>query len=235
MPPRRFDPAQPEVVDRADTSRETLRAELLALAELNRKLGAHALALDQLKRFLAVTQLKSLSILDLGTGIGDIPRAIADWARKAKISVSITGVDNNPTSLDLARETAGGYPEIDWEQADLRTLPHPPGSYDLVLCSLALHHFNGPDAVTILKRIQEIARVGYIVNDLRRNGIAVWSTVLLAPFFHKNQTFQKDAIHSSRAAWSIDELRLIAERAKLENYVIRRHHWFFRMAIEGKK
>lgn len=234
-PSRHFDPNDPELIDQPGLSRALLREELQTLEKLNRQLGGHQLVLGYLQRFLSSTGKKSLSILDLGTGSADIPRVIVNYARQKQLPVSITAVDVNPEILQIAEESCRDWPEIKLERHDLRSLPYAAETFDFVLCSLVLHHFNPVDALLILQQIKKIARVGYIVNDLRRNWPAIFSTDLLVRIMIRSRVFRHDARQSCRAAFTIHELQELAEHAGLENFHIHRHQLFFRMVLEGKK
>lgn len=234
-PPRHFDPGEPELIDRPGLDRALLHEELRLLEDLNRRLSGHTLVLESVERLLGSSAPKSLSILDLGTGSADIPRAIVAWARLKKITVTITAVDGNAEILKFAKESSRDWPEIDFAQHDLRSLPFAENSFDLVLCSLALHHFNDADAMAILRRISEIARTGYAVNDLRRNWFSIWATELLVRTVVHSKIFRHDAPKSCRAAFSVAELRALGGSAGLEKFQVTRHHWIFRMILQGKK
>jgi 2-polyprenyl-3-methyl-5-hydroxy-6-metoxy-1,4-benzoquinol methylase len=178
-------------------------------------------------------QSLSLSILDLGTGLADIPRAIVAWMRERNYSVTIEAVDVNPHVVEFAGEACRDWPEIKLAQHDLRSLPYAKASFDIVLCSQALHHFGEADAVTILRRIQEIARVGYLVNDLRRNRLGIWTTELLARTVVRKGLIRHDAPKSCRAAFTMPELRAMALEADLKNFQIKRRQAGFHMVLEG--
>src|SRR3954470_19998695 len=79
VPRRRFDPNQPELIDRPDLDLDSLRHELAALEEANRRLGGHHLILHYLRQMLRRVSLKSITVLDLGTGVADIPRVLVAW------------------------------------------------------------------------------------------------------------------------------------------------------------
>jgi ubiquinone/menaquinone biosynthesis C-methylase UbiE len=143
-------------------------------------------------------------------------------------------VDRNAEILRIARENIAGWPEIHLEQADLLALPYPPGSFDIVLCSLTLHHFGEADAVAILRRIHDIARGGYIINDLRRNRIAIWLSKLMARTIITNPIARFDAPASCERAFTVAELRTMAAQAGMTNFKIRRQR-FFRMSLVGRK
>ena len=233
-PVRRFNPSSPELMDQPGLDRALLREELRTLERCNRRLGGHDLALHYVERFVSSTGARSLSILDLGTGVADIPRAIAAWARRRQLPVTITAVDGNAEILQIAGESCQAWPEIRLEQHDLRSLPFAAAGYDLVMCSLALHHFAAADAVTLLRRIHALARGGYIVNDLRRHWLAIGSTELLARLLIRSPIFRHDAAQSCRAAFTVEELGEMAERAGLGHFQIQLHHGVFRMVLEGK-
>src|SRR5947209_15786269 len=80
-PSRKFDPDQPELISRPDVDPESLFYELQILEKANRRLGGRALVLDYAGRLVQQKQLTSIRILDLGTGLADIPRALVSWCR----------------------------------------------------------------------------------------------------------------------------------------------------------
>jgi 2-polyprenyl-3-methyl-5-hydroxy-6-metoxy-1,4-benzoquinol methylase len=234
-PPRRFDPSQPEMIDRPGIDQNLLRDELRLLERTNERLGGHQLVLDYAQSLIRSARLTSLNILDLATGAADIPRAVVAWARARQLPVTITAVDVNANVLRVAMELCQGWPEIRLEHRDILSLSYAANSFDLVLCSLALHHFGWSDAVAILRRMQELARAGYVLNDLRRNRLAIWGAELLARTVIRNSVFREDAPQSCRAAFTVGELRAMAGEAELKNFRIKRHHAVFRMVLEGRK
>jgi 2-polyprenyl-3-methyl-5-hydroxy-6-metoxy-1,4-benzoquinol methylase len=234
-PIRRFDPDNLELVDRPGMARVALREELQALERCNRRLGGHDLVLRYVRRYLRLTRTPSLSILDMGTGAADIPRAIARWARQRQMPLVITAVDGNSEVLQLAAEWCQGWPEIRLEQHDLRALPYAADSFDLVLCSTTLHHFDSADAVAILRSMHKLARHGYVVNDLCRNWLAIGATELFVRALLCSPVIRHDAVQSFRGAFTVSELRAMAEGAELSHFQIIRHHAVFRMVLEGRK
>ena len=233
---RRYDAALPEMMDRRGHDPDLLRADLDVLETINRYLGGHRIVRRHLRALApdvredgtyvpsSRTSPRATTVLDLATGAGDIPRALAG-------RYNVTGVDKNPEILRIARERSPG---IRFEQHDLLDLPYAAGSFDVVLCSLALHHFAEDDVVAILRRVGEIARVGYIVNDLRRHRLAIALSKLMARTIITNPIARFDAPASCERAFTVAELDALARRAGLANYRIRRH-WAFRMALVGVK
>jgi SAM-dependent methyltransferase len=234
-PPRRFDPATPEMMDRPGQDARLLREDLLVLEKINRFLGGHRIALHYVRELFGTRNIsRPLTILDLATGSADVPRSIVRWARANDVRLQITAVDANPEILRLAKESCVGWREIQIEQANLLSLPYPSDSFDIVLCALALHHFGESDVVAILGRIRDIARVGYLVNDLRRNRIAIWLSKLMARTIITNPIARFDAPASCERAFTVAELHELARRAGMYHFRVRRHP-IFRMAVVGRK
>lgn len=234
-PPRHFDPNDSELIDRPDVDPAELRQEMATLENANRWLGAHVLMLESVRRLLGSHPPATLRVLDLGTGLADIPRALVTWARQNGLPIAVTAVDRNPIILEFARAACRDWPEISLERHDLRTLPYAPDSFDVVLCSLALHHFSAADTAAILRRMRELARCGYIASDLRRNRLAIATTWLVTLLLFHRRAFRRDAVQSCRAAFTVHELQAIAQEAGLGNFSISKQHWFFRMTLEGRK
>ena len=234
-PPRHFDPSNTELLDRPDVAPAEVRKIMETLEKANRHLGGHQLMVESVRQLLGSRRPALLRVLDLGTGLADVPRALVAWARRIGQPITVTAVDRNQKILDLAHAACRAWPEINLERHDLRALPYAPNSFDLVLCSLALHHFSAADTAGILRRMRELARHGYIASDLRRNRLAIATTRLVALVPLNSQAFRQDAVQSCRAAFTVQELRTIAQQAELENFKITRNHWFFRMTLEGRK
>jgi len=233
--PRHFDPMFPELMDREGQDPVLLRDELHTLEVLNQRHGIHGLTLYYLQQMIAYAHTSPLRILDLGTGAADLPRAVAAWAQRRQLRVQITAVDNNPVVLQYASKWCAGWPEIRVEQCELPVIQYASESFDIVICGLVLHHLSTGDAVTVLRRIHEVARVGYIVNDLCRHWLATAVVELLAALVIHNPMTRYDARASSRAAFTRDELYEMARRAGMANFEITGLHCGFRMVLVGRR
>jgi ubiquinone/menaquinone biosynthesis C-methylase UbiE len=92
-------------------------------------------------------------ILDVGTGPGRVPLAIAHTAPQ----LSIDGIDLSPAMIASARRacTAAGLDErVTFEVADVTGLPYPDATMDLVISSMSLHHWaDPPTAMRDLRRV----------------------------------------------------------------------------------
>ena len=208
--PRLFDPALPELMDRPQPVSTELEQDLRNLVSLNRHFGSHRLLKHFARRWLKPGGV--YRILDLATGAGDLPRELVKWARKRNIEISVDAVDFQPSTLAIAKALSPGFPEITWKEADIRTF-EAPEAYDLVTCSLALHHFSEEDAVKVLARCWALSRRWMLVSDLERSVPASAAIWLLTQFFYREPMTRYDARVSAQRAFSSRELLSLAKAA----------------------
>ncbi|MDP9099635.1 MAG: methyltransferase domain-containing protein [Verrucomicrobiota bacterium] len=211
---RQFNPAEPELMDRPQPVTGELASDLRNLRKLNRYFGSYRLIEHFLRRWI---QARSrMRILDLGTGSGDIPRLIVDYARSAGATVTVDAVDQQRSTLEIAQSLSHDYPEIEFFEGD--GLSFGEGGYDVVLCSLALHHFEEAAAVELLKRCRTLSNRYVLVSDLRRGVLATLGVYLLTTFIFREPMTRTDARLSAERAFSFREFRSLAERAGWKNF-----------------
>jgi ubiquinone/menaquinone biosynthesis C-methylase UbiE len=92
-------------------------------------------------------------VLDVGTGPGGVPQAIA--ARRP--SMIIDGVDLSEEMIAHAR-TRPKPGKVTYTVADVAALPFPDASFDLVISSMSLHHW--ADVATGLREIGRVLKPG---------------------------------------------------------------------------
>ena len=114
---RRFDPAEPEWMDRPQPVSPELVSDLANLRTLNRYFGSYRLIRHFLRRW--IRRGANLRILDLATGSGDIPRLVVEFARKVAAQVEIDAVDLQTSTVEIARQLSSGFPEIRYHCADI--------------------------------------------------------------------------------------------------------------------
>ncbi len=197
----------PELMDNPELDCTELRNAYRDLERVNTFLGGHNSSLEALKRILT----PSIStIIDMGCGDGSFLRVVADFCRGSQRRINLIGWDNNPKSLELAREHEKDYPEIAYELQDVLkpgTLP----DNCLITCNLFLHHFSTEAVGSILKTWMEAGAKGIMINDLHRNGAAYYLFKLFGPIFIKTSTARYDGAVSVRRGWRREELLNIAE------------------------
>jgi ubiquinone/menaquinone biosynthesis C-methylase UbiE len=212
---RTFDSQEMELMDRPQPPSPELAETLRQLEFLNRHFGGHGYARRFLRRhFQAGGRYR---VLDLATGGGDYPRAMVDWARATGVELQIDAVDANPGTVILAREFSAGYREIHFHEGDIRQFAGEP-PYDLVHCSLSMHHFPAEDAVHLLARCRTLTRNQVLVTDLERSFLTRSAVRLANTVFRHNHITVQDGETSTRRAFSFGEFRSLAERAGWERF-----------------
>lgn len=224
---RQFDPAEPELMDRPQPVTAELVSDLRNLRQLNRHFGSYALIVHFLRRWIQPGA--QLRVLDLATGSGDIPRLVIDYARKVRATVTVEAIDQQSSTLEIARGLSAHYPEIDFKQADVLSFGEE-GQYDIVLCSLALHHFDEATAVRLLERCQRLTRKFVLVSDLRRGLLASVGVYFLTALIYREPMTRTDARLSAARAFSFREFSSLAERAGWRNFGHRKFR-FARQAL----
>ena len=167
----------PELMDDPALDPAAHRHALAGLARLNRLSDSAGVLWPEI-RLLSQTG-SPLRVLDVATGSGDVPRALAAKAARAGLTnVTFAGCDISPTAVAAAADAAPG---IHFFTHDAVRDPLP-GGYDVVTCSLFLHHLSDDDAASLLAAMRAAAGRLVLVNDLARsrfNHFAVWAACRL--------------------------------------------------------
>ena len=142
---------------------------------------------------------------------------IVDYARKIGAHVDIDAIDQQAATLEIARKLSAPYPEISYRDANVLEWD-PVEPYDIVLCTLALHHFSDEDAVSALRRCRELSRRFVLVSDLRRGFFLQAGVYLLTALIFREPMTRYDARLSAVRAFSFSEMRDLAVRAGWPNF-----------------
>jgi SAM-dependent methyltransferase len=212
-----------------------LGPNLDGLGCINRLTGAVGVVIAYLER---VRQLwvrahpdgAPLTVLDVATGGADIPRAIAAWAIRRRIGVRIVAVDLHPTTVRIAAEASSGFSAITVLQADARALPFRDGSFDACLCSLALHHLEPAERPLLVRRLDRLGRLGFLVVDLVRSPAARAGIWMFTRCF-RNPLIRTDGPRSVERAYTWAEYRALAAASGIPALRLRRLPGF-RAALE---
>jgi SAM-dependent methyltransferase len=212
---RQFNPAELELMDRPQPVSAELESDLENIRELNRWFGSYALISMFLSRWIKPGV--RLRIVDLATGSGDIPRLIAEYGRKVGAGLQIDALDRQSATLEIAKRLSARYPEISFVEGDVLEW-QPTEPYDIVFCTLALHHFSEDDAVQLLQRCRALSRKFVLVSDLRRGWLGSLGVHLLTATMFREPMTKYDAQLSIARSFSFSELNHLARRAGWTNF-----------------
>lgn len=221
----------PEILDGAISDRRLLVDSFREVWGVNRYLGGMA----SLKRHLArwLPPGGKVSMLDVAAGTAEVSCALIAWAGRRGAHLAATALDNHPQVLAIARERAATEPRLRVMAGDGRRLPFGDGAFDLAVCNLALHHFVDEEAVAVLRELERVSRLGWVVSDLERHPLAYAGARLLSAVVWRNPITRHDGPLSVRRAYTAAEARRLVAAAGVQATVHR--HFPFRLAVVGVK
>lgn len=223
---------QPELMDQPDLDPIELAGNLRDIRRVNRLLGGASIVLRHLPTIITTAPRSySLTLLDLATGSADIPVAISRWAKRRGQAMTLVASDLSDQMLAAARHQIAGHPRISLAHFDARAVPLPDNSFDIVVCSLSLHHFPPGEAVQVLREMRRLARVGFILNDLRRSRLGYAASWVAGRATTRNRLTRHDAPLSILRAYTPAELRDLLRRAGIVNAEVTTHPWFRMAAV----
>jgi ubiquinone/menaquinone biosynthesis C-methylase UbiE len=179
---------------------------------------------------------QTLQILDLATGSADIPEELCRWAQREGRSVEITATDISAEILNVARQRildAGFAYRVRCLVCDATAIPFEDRAFDVVVCSLALHHLDVKSARLALSEMARLSKVGFVVNDIYRAQGAWLMARFLSIVTTTNRLTRHDGPASVYRAFTPAELARIAREAGTE--VTIHQHPFWRMAAVGRR
>lgn len=210
---------RPELMDDPALPPSDHRRALTGLARINRWTGAAKLLWPPL-RALAGNLSRPLRVLDVATGSGDIPLALARFAAREGVPLEVAGCDISPVAVAEAARRATGAPNLRFFVHDVLSQPLPEG-YDAVTCSLFVHHLDEPEAVHLLQAIKAAAGRLVLVNDLARGRFNYLAVAFAARVLSRSRIVHVDGPLSVRAAFTVAEMKSLAENAGLSGAVVR--------------
>ena len=210
-----------EIMDDFTMKGVMFRDALDKLEIINRLLGGNKVTIEGLKELLKnQSKNKVITIVDLGCGHGDILRDIAKFGRKSNYSFKLIGIDANFAAIEYAKELSKEYSELSFKAIDIFSEDFKEQSYDIILCTLFLHHFKNNELILFLKTTIRKATIGIVVNDLHRHKIAYYLFKLIG-FFVKNKMIQEDGLTSILRAFKKKDLEKISKQIKAHFSI----HW----------
>lgn len=205
-----------EFLDEGDVDPDVRRQAQGDIARSNRLLGGLRAAIVEFRK-VARTIAGSQTLLDVGTGLADIPERASAVAERDGLRLTTIGVDGAPSLLVAARGcvTHGVC-------ASAFALPFRDHSIDIVMCSQLLHHFDWPDAEHVIRELNRVASRAVIVSDLRRSWIAAAGFWIVANGLRFHRVTRHDGVVSVLRGFTARELRQLVTRATGVAPIVRR-------------
>jgi SAM-dependent methyltransferase len=201
------------MMDTPGQPRALLEDDLRNLRMINRRLGNYRSVVRGLNAWAGAQKIDRFSLLDIGTGSGDIPAVIARWARRKGMAAEISALEPEPVTAAQAAFQTRAFPEITVVRGDGMAPPFRAASFDVVLASQLLHHFSEENIVVLLRTWSKVARRAIIVSDLVRHPLAYYGIRLLTRLFTRNPMTRCDAPLSVKRAFTLAEWHALFNQA----------------------
>lgn len=160
---------------------------------------------------------RATSLLDIGSGGGDVARALAGWAERDGLPLEITATDPDPRAHRFAAARPGAG--VRYRCASSGELVDEGARFDIVLSNHLLHHLEPSELPQLLGDSRELARSLVVHNDIERGRLAyaAWSAVTLP--VARRSFIRPDGLRSIRRSYRAGELAVAAGPGR----TVRRH------------
>jgi hypothetical protein len=167
------------------------------------------------------TGAKALSLLEVAAGDGFVPKRVTSELAANGLTLRTTLLDRS-----LSHLPKNGDPEI---VGDALNLPFAECSYDVVGCSLFVHHLSPEQVVQFARESLRVSRICLVINDLVRHPLHLALAYAGTPLYRSRLT-RHDAPASVKQAYTIEEMRRLLFEAGAARVEIEKH-FFFRMGV----
>ncbi len=224
-----------ELMDTRPLSITEMKETLRFLSLTNKYFGGLRVILRHLDKWSKQwNKNKTVTILDIGCGGGEIALGISKWAKEKGFTVSILAIDLIAEVVAIARENTRNENSITIERKDFFDLVQEERKFDYVIASLFLHHTPPDETSSILRSMDQLTKRGLIISDLLRSTPSFWA-VKLCSHLLGNKIVRHDGPLSVRRSFKIAELdKIISEAGLAGNLRVRSEPWF-RLSLSGEK
>jgi SAM-dependent methyltransferase len=211
-------PVGVELLDDPNADPGAVAESLRNIARANRWFGGAAAVRRGLALALAgVAPGVTLTLADLGTGLGDLPHLAARWAARRGLRLVPVGLERSRVAARLSRERG-----IPCAVGCAGAPPFGEKSVDLVLVSQLAHHLAPGSAVRLFAACDRLARRAVIVADLRRGRLGPLAFRVGAGALRFDAVTRVDGVTSLRRGYTVRELRALLDAAGVDATVERR-------------
>lgn len=217
-----------EILDDRSTPSDVRARSMEDVVRANALFGGTRSALRALRGVLPHLPRRAV-LLDVGTGLADIPVRAVREAQRAGVTLTTLGVDASELLLRSSRERLGGA-----VVADALRLPVADAAADVVTCSQLLHHFAEGDARRVIAELHRVSRAWVVISDLRRSWLAAAGFWLASLALGFHAVTRHDGVASVLRGFTARELgRLVVDATGVEPRVDRSAFW--RLSATWKK
>lgn len=233
---------EPELMDQPGLAATEHRRALAALRRINWFSRSNGELWNQLQRLVKDRDLQDcnqnqpLRVLDIACGGGDVAIRLATRAKRRGLHITIHACDISKTALSVAADAARRARLTNMEFFQLDVLNESiPNGYDVLMCSLFLHHLSDADGQRVVGAMSRAAQKAVLIDDLLRTKLGYALCWIGCRILTRSRIVRVDGPLSIRAAYSLPELERLIDNCGLHGATIKRH-WpeRFLLAWEAK-
>ena len=211
----------PELLDDDLGTPAEIASSLSDLRHINDWFGGTRTTTSLLRKVAAQVGVKELSLLEIGSGEGNVPLSAKGALSRDGITLSVTLLDRRWTHLPAGNVTS--------VCGDAMHLPFRDDAFDVVSCSLFAHHFDPEPLRLVIAESLRVSRRAVLINDLIRNRLHLLLGYFGLPLFRSRITWH-DAPASVKAAYTIPEMKSVLSSLPSRRLSVTRH-LLFRMGV----
>ena len=208
-----------EFLDSDDGTPEEISGSLSDLWFINRAFGGVSTAHNLILRVARATSVSRMSLLEVASGFGNVPKALVTRTHSDGIDLKISLLDRARSHLNGSGRSVVG---------DAIELPFANDSFDIVSSTLFVHHLMPNDVRKFMAESLRVCRRAVLINDVIRSPLHLALVYAGLPLYRSRLT-RHDAPASVRQAYTVEEMRaLLAStpaRVEISN------HYLFRMGV----
>ena len=211
-----------ELLD-GDVSKEDLITNLKELHTINKLLGGYGISINAIKKI----NLEDKTLVDIGSGGGDMLNEIHQYAKGKKINCNLYGIDLKKDCTSYAKSHLSD--ELSFITDDYRNASKHLKNIDILHACLFTHHLSDEEIIELIQfSIKE--KCTLIVNDLERNSLAHYLIKFLTRIFSKSHLVMNDAPLSVLRGFKKKEWINYLQKAGAKKYTVK-WKWAFRHQI----
>jgi ubiquinone/menaquinone biosynthesis C-methylase UbiE len=211
-----------ELLDSDSGTPAEVEGSLRDLQSFNHRLGGVSTTRDLIHSVSRQTGKTNFSLLEIAAGTGFVPIQAGRDLTRDGLNLDVTLLDRAPTHLPRNGSTRK-------VAADALSIPFSSSAFDLVSCTLFLHHLPPEEVVKFARESLRVSRVAVLVNDLVRHPLHLALAYAGVPIYRSRIT-RNDAPASVKQAYTLEEISGFFRSAGAAR-VDTQKHFLFRMGV----
>jgi len=209
-----------EILGSKECSAIETEKSLRDLCRINRWFGGVGTTRTLIARVASRAGLKKMTLLEVASGFGEVPRAAGLQLARRGISLDITDLDRVPSHL---------LPQHRALVADAVALPFRDSTFDVVSCNLFAHHLQPDQLRQFAAEGLRVSRHALIINDLIRHPLHLALVYAGFPLM-RSYVSRVDGVASVKRAYTPEEIREIISQTEGSKIDVSTHY-LFRMGV----